>query len=239
MFYYCNKLTALDVSGFDTSNVTDMNMMFDGCSSLTTLNISKWDTSKVTDMSDMFGSCNNLTTLDISGFDTSNVTDMGGMFAYCNKLTALDVSKWDTSNVTVMSDMFNGCNKLTTLDVSNFNTSKVTVFGTASQYDYHEGMFEGCGITSLDLSNWDTSKGKYMRDMFYGCTALTNLVLNFDMSSITDAKNVTNMFTNCKITSGSIVFNNVKTSVFTDRATFINAISGSGISDSILTVNFV
>jgi hypothetical protein len=47
------------------------------------------------------------------------------------------------------------------------------------------------------------------------------------------------MFEGCTITSGSIVFNNVKASVFTDRATFKNAIYASGISDSILTVNFV
>lgn len=35
MFYGCSSLASLDLSGFDTSNVTGMYAMFDGCSSLT------------------------------------------------------------------------------------------------------------------------------------------------------------------------------------------------------------
>ena len=52
MFSLCNRLTSLDVSKFDTSNVTDMNFMFFCCSSLTSLDVSKFDTSKVTNMSE-------------------------------------------------------------------------------------------------------------------------------------------------------------------------------------------
>ena len=37
MFEGCRSLTSLDVSSFDTSNVTDMSEIFKGCSSLTTL----------------------------------------------------------------------------------------------------------------------------------------------------------------------------------------------------------
>ena len=51
MFSKCSSLTNLDVSRFDTSNVTSMSCMFDGCSSLTTLDVSRFDTSKVTGMS--------------------------------------------------------------------------------------------------------------------------------------------------------------------------------------------
>ena len=35
MFYNCYKLTSLDLSNFDTSNVTNMSSMFGSCSSLT------------------------------------------------------------------------------------------------------------------------------------------------------------------------------------------------------------
>ena len=37
MFYNCNALTSLDLSGWDTSKVTDMRYMFAGCSALKTI----------------------------------------------------------------------------------------------------------------------------------------------------------------------------------------------------------
>ena len=43
MFYDCNALKTLDVSGFDTSKVTEMRSMFEGCGSLTSLDLSGFD----------------------------------------------------------------------------------------------------------------------------------------------------------------------------------------------------
>ena len=40
MFYNCASLTSLDVSNFNTSNVTNMSYMFQSCSKLTTLDLS-------------------------------------------------------------------------------------------------------------------------------------------------------------------------------------------------------
>ena len=37
MFYNCNALTSLDLSGWETSNVTNMDNMFKGCSALKTI----------------------------------------------------------------------------------------------------------------------------------------------------------------------------------------------------------
>ena len=47
MFYGCRNLTSLDVSHFDTSNVTNMYYMFYNCSGLTTLDLSSWNCDKV------------------------------------------------------------------------------------------------------------------------------------------------------------------------------------------------
>ena len=63
--------------------------MFFGCKSLTTLDISGWDTSKITDMESMFNYCISLTTLDVSKLDTSNVTSMNGMFYGCYSLKSI------------------------------------------------------------------------------------------------------------------------------------------------------
>ena len=47
MFAYCIKPRFLDVSKFDTSNVTDMSEMFESCDGLTSLDVSKFDTSRL------------------------------------------------------------------------------------------------------------------------------------------------------------------------------------------------
>jgi surface protein len=71
MFNACSSLAELDLSSFDTRNVTDMGSMFNGCSSLTELDLSNFDTSNVTNMQAMFQSCNKLETLNMSGWDFS------------------------------------------------------------------------------------------------------------------------------------------------------------------------
>ena len=184
MFQWCEKLTSLDVSSFDTSNVTNMGQMFFLCSSLTSLDLSNFDTSKVTDMSWMFAGCS-ITSLDLSKFDTSKVTDMSEMFNWCSSLTSLDVSKFDTSKVTNMISMFESCRSLTSLDVSSFDTSNVTNM---------RGMFASCcGLTSLDVSNFDTSKVTDMSRMFSGQSDYSQMDIEKINVSTFDTSNVTNM----------------------------------------------
>ena len=115
-----NKMTSIDLSALDTSEVTNMSAMFASCSSLTSLDVSNFDTSKVTDMSTMFASCSSLTSLDVSNFDTSNVTSMYQMFRNCSSLTSLDVSKFDTSNGTDTRGMFCNCPVWNTVDQTKF-----------------------------------------------------------------------------------------------------------------------
>ena len=94
--------------------------------------VEKWkiDTSNVTNMSLMFNGCSALTSLDVSSFNTSNVTDMNYMFNGCSALTSLDLNSFDTSNVIDMRTMFNSCSALTSLTLTSsfFNSSAVTEF---------------------------------------------------------------------------------------------------------------
>ena len=106
--------------------LANVSFLFSGCKSLTTIDLSNFNTQNVTDMSYMFSYCNSLTTIDLSNFNTQNVTNMSSMFYYCNSLTTIDLSNFITQNVTDMSYMFSGCNSLTTIDLSNFNTQNVT-----------------------------------------------------------------------------------------------------------------
>ena len=130
MFYGCSSLTSLDLSSFNTSNVTKMYRMFYNCSALTSVDLSSFNTSNVTSMYEMFESCRSLTSLNVSNFNTSNVTDMYDMFENCTSLTSLDLSSFNTSKVTNMSYMFCNCRSLTYLDISNFDMSKVTSYSS-------------------------------------------------------------------------------------------------------------
>ena len=187
MFYDCSNLTSLDLSNFNTSNITDMGDMFSGCTGLTSLYLSNFDTSSVTDMSYMFSNCKALTSLGLSSFDTSNVTSMMSMFFNCSSLTNLDLSNFNTSKVTSMYSMFSNCSSLTNLDVSSFDTSNVT-----SMYS----MFSLCRrLNGLDISNFNTSNVTNMSYMFNNCYGFSNLDLrNFDTSNVTD---MSGMFYNC------------------------------------------
>jgi surface protein len=115
MFSGCESLTSLDLSSFDTSNVTNMEGMFSGCSNLTSLDLSSFDTSNVTKMVQMFAGCESLTSLDISSFNTSKVTNMQYMFRNCGSLTSLDLSSFDMSNVKFLDNMLVGTDNMLTI----------------------------------------------------------------------------------------------------------------------------
>ena len=99
--------------------MTNMSYMFYGMSNLTTLNLSSFNTSNVTDMSCMFSGMPNLITLDISNFDTSQVTSMYGMFylkdedILKDKLEKIYVNNdFNTAKLTDFSRMFKNRKKL-------------------------------------------------------------------------------------------------------------------------------
>ena len=224
MFYGMSSLTTLDLSNFDTSKVTDMQYMFYDMSSLTMLNLSSFDTSKVTEMQYMFYDMSSLTTLDLSNFDTSKVTYMNGMFRYMSSLTMLNLSSFDTSKVKYMNGMFYDMSSLTTLDLSNFDTSKVT--------DMSDMFYNMSSLTTLDLSNFDTSKVMNMHDMFFDMRNLTTLDLsNFDTSKVTNMqamfRNMSSLttlnlssFDTSKVTDMHDMFNHVSSITSLDLSNF-------------------
>ncbi|EEA7490198.1 BspA family leucine-rich repeat surface protein [Listeria monocytogenes] len=209
MFYNCRTLEELDLSNLDTSSVNSMNSMFGYCESLEKLNVSNFDTSSVNDMYHMFRDCKALEKLDVSNFDTSSVTNMGGMFVNSTSLKELDVSNFDTSSVTNMSALFSSCRALEKLDVSNFDTSSVTTMQSM--------FFECSSLEELDVSNFDTSSVTTMQSMFEKCTSLEELDLStFDTSSVT---NMQSMFINCAVLKSLYLDNFTTAKTMTDMFT--------------------
>ena len=148
MFHQCPDLTSIDLSSFDTRNVTNMQCMFHRCYNLISIDLSSFDTRNVTNMQCLFGCCKNLTSIDLSSLDTKNVTNMGSMFFACHKLKSIDLSSFNTKNVTDMRSMFYQC-KFTSIDLSSFDTKNITNMNN---------MFAWCSLLktikiSKDISN--------------------------------------------------------------------------------------
>ena len=181
-----------DISGWDTSNVTNMGFMFNGCSAFNnggqTL---AWNTAKVTNMGYMFNGCsafnNGGQTL---AWNTAKVTTMEYMFWNCSAFNQIpDFS--DTSKVTNMSQMFKGC---TVFNKSiNFNTSSVTNM---------EKMFFQCSSFDSSLTFIDTSSVTNMKDMFGYASVFNQEIRSWVVTSVEEGK-FDSMFTGATAMNGA------------------------------------
>ena len=137
MFEGCPELTSLDLSSFNTSNVTDMNSMFSGCTKLETIYVSRgWTTDKVsgTKGDNMFKSCSNLRGSQgstLSTYDGYNVdyahidaTNYPGYLTERNSIIRLGNNIDNSSIVTAFDGLMNAKVELIgrTLNKDKWNT---------------------------------------------------------------------------------------------------------------------
>jgi len=180
-----------DISGWDTSLVTDMSSLFKNKSTFIG-DISNWDVSNVTNMHEAFRGAS-VFNGNIGSWNVSSVTTMEGMF-YQASVFNQDISNWTVSNVTDMRSMFyqalafnngdNGNNQAKSLN--NWDVSKVTdmsiMFQNAIAFNQNisswnvssvtnmDGMFQmssGTPVFNQDISGWNVSSVTSMRYMFY------------------------------------------------------------------------
>ena len=194
MFQRCEKLQNLDLSSFDTSNVTNMNAMFNNCYDLQILNLKGFDTKNVIEMQKTFQGLKSLENLDLSSFNTSNVTNMKGMFANCEKLSDIKMSNFDVSNVTNMMAIFQNCKSLQTLDLSNFNIE------TIEDVSY---MFQNTiNLKTINMNKADFTKATIYDGMFQG-SGVTNITVKDEITkTFIEARLTDESITGATITIG-------------------------------------
>ena len=205
LFSWLTKLETLDLSGFNSSNVTNMESMFFELYSIQNIDLSKLYTGNVTNMRGLFAECYNLKSPDISSFDTRKVNNMSYMFLQCIHFGNANISKLDTSNVTNMEYMFARCMGYDYLNISHFNTSNVINMNHMFYDNLSDGtinlsgldlskvtdmsnMFAYCeGKEHIILDNVTTRDVVYMNSMFQGCLSLSSLNLrSFNTSNVID-----------------------------------------------------
>lgn len=178
-----NDLNTLE--GWSMTNVEDIRGLLYG-TSITTFNVNNWSLYNVQKISYLFANCTNLISIiGISSLVTENITNLVHMFDGCTSLVSLDLSNWKTINVTDIQYIFYKCSSLTNLKVNTWNVSNVTNFYNA---------FYGCGLTALDLSNWDLSSAQILQYMFGYCDKLESIKINTHYSGIKDMQQ---MFAYC------------------------------------------
>ncbi|MFZ2802102.1 MAG: BspA family leucine-rich repeat surface protein, partial [Lactococcus chungangensis] len=194
-------IRTLDISGWDVSNVTTMQYMFEYADRLTTLTTSNFtpgvSTSGV-NMNRMFEKTYALVTINgITDWDTTKVTDMSGMFQNSGIMnsdgaTNLDLhtngTAWNVSKVTTMANMFYGANRLIELNATDWKPTSATTMAN---------MFSG--TTALEKvvgsETWDVSNVTDMSAMFGATNYTTNNksgIRTLDISGW-DVSNVTTM----------------------------------------------
>ena len=196
VFDNCSALASLDVTGWNTSNVTNMTATFSRCFSLKTIiGIGNWDVSKVTTMQSMFQISYNIEYLDLSNWRPISVQNMVGFFMGntkynngVNKITTIgDTSNWNLNNVTNALGMFLMCGKLTNIKSKNWGLSSCANM---------DRMFASCSsLISVDAADWNTTNVTNMSRAFKDCSSLETIdVSKWNVSNVT---RMDEMFAHC------------------------------------------
>ena len=120
------KLEVVDISGWDTSNVTAMAYMFSRCKNLKNIiGIENLDVSKLKRANFMFDSCENLVELDLTNWNPISLQNAWSMFYRCSILKFIkNIENWQLPNINDVSYMFYNCTKLD-VDLSNWDLSNL------------------------------------------------------------------------------------------------------------------
>lgn len=195
LFNGCKKLAGI---GDLPSAITNGNSMFTNCSAFRKWTLTK--TSNITNASNMFLNCAAMSIFDATYM--TNLTNANGMF-YASGLGRVDGLS-GFANVTNATEMFRET-YFTSFDMKDYFTN----------VQYADGMFSYCyyltsinvnlpnAVTASSLLNSDDtltsatglstmSKITGAADMFNGCTALTNVCINFPLVT-----NASEMFMGC------------------------------------------
>ena len=177
MFLHCLYIKSIDLTNFNSEDVTDMSLMFINCFNLEEINFGNFKTSKVTNMEGMFECCISLQKLDVSSFDTSNVENMNSMFAVCISLQELNLSNFNTEKVKDMNTLFGGVMTMNILDLSSFSSTNLTIMNF---------MFKNCfSLKEIKFSNkFKPDKIKDMYMAFMNCDNLEIVQCSEDLYDV-------------------------------------------------------
>lgn len=148
-FSRCSSLTTnAAMSGWDMSNIMNMNYMFYHAD-VFNQDIGKWDVSSVADMNYMFNYAG-VFNQDIGLWNVSNVITMDGMFSNTTNFNQ-DISDWDVSSVQEMIEMFNNALAFDQ-DLGTWDLNSLTFAGF--MFDAPTGQGMSCDNFGRTIKGW-------------------------------------------------------------------------------------
>lgn len=219
MFKDCQKLTAVDLTGFDVSKVTSADGMFSGCTSLKSIYVSgTFALPSGCDGTDMFDGCNSLPDFDAASTDAVKAVcrEDGGYLLHVGN----EAEPWVEYNSDTRTLAFHYDNKKAAC-LSTVACSLPTVADkTYGWYDYRAEIervvfdpafanarpttcngwfYEMTKIKDIEgLKYLNTSEVTGMKAMFAYCAGLTYLDLStFNTGKVTGADGMRGMFAGC------------------------------------------
>jgi surface protein len=149
-FAYDSSLEYIDVSTWDTSNVTTLEYTFGspfeyqgvsvGGMKLKQLDVSKWNVGKVTSFRNAFLSNTELTILDTRNWDMTSAIDISSIFRDCSGLERLYVEDWVMPNLEKMGTIATNCSSVKALDFRRWNNKSVSAANKESAFNGMTGL---------------------------------------------------------------------------------------------------
>ena len=129
IFIMLDNVEVVDISGWNTSNVTTMGYMFSQCSKLKKIiGIENLDVSKLENANNMFFCCKKLVELDLTKWNPVSLQYTRQMFYECSNLKIIkNIENWQLPNIKDVSYMFCDCAKLD-VDLSNWDLTHIKDF---------------------------------------------------------------------------------------------------------------
>lgn len=191
------KARSIDLSCFNSSNVTNIAYLFRQCMSLESINaLDGFNVGKVRDMSGVFYLCQRMSNLDgIKNWNVSSVNNLSWMFCSCESIGAIDLSNWRISALNDVSNIFANCYSMASLKLPSSRMPLVNSYTT----DIGSMFWQCRSLVDVDVSNWVTKNVVNMSSLFKGCSLLRELDVNlWDTSNVVD---MGAMFNSCPVLS--------------------------------------
>jgi surface protein len=192
-----------NISGWVTSNATDMSFMFAGNTGFNQ-DISNWDTKNVVNFDNMFSDCTQFNQ-DIGSWNVEKAEIFSWMFRSASKFNQ-NLNSWVTTSLTKMNGMFQDASNFNG-DISTWDVSKVEdfsyVFWRASSFNSNIGnwnvqsamnmqrLFMEAISFNQDISGWKIDETSDMLHLFDGASSFNQDIGGWNVSA---SRNMANMF---------------------------------------------
>ena len=205
LFYRKDYLTEVDISDWNTSNVTTMEYMFSNCSNLKSINFGELDTTSCSPgkLRYMFQSCNNLQELRVDNYNliyqicknntglSTSAIDGVTKTIYCKEYIGANLTpptNWVFSYTGTKEASIKVCSCVSTTEAISFYSSSAMVPMIQVATD------NGNGTYNIDIKNFNSCSFD-MGSMFDDCSSLISL----DLSGLDTSKatNMGSMFYDC------------------------------------------